>query len=361
MPREGFRRVTAKEAGLREAWFRDAIFDNPELVIGPCRSAGRVSPDEVWLPWRKEHNFGSGPVDVLLVSSEGRVGIVETKLSYNPQRRREVVAQILDYALALQVEDFEDVDWPPLPEDGAAPDEADLRECIEAARFLLIVAGDDLDARALRLSQAVLGRSMTSEWDLAMVDINLFEPTEASGELLVVAELLGTVEAQVRNVVRVDVAGESARTRVQVEHVGPEDAGIQRAPQIRSVEAFLEMVEDPPARDVARRILAKFQEVQEARSDSFEWGLRSATANLYWKAPNGRQLRIFSFSRKGAFRSWVGYLEKAGYPDEAEHMRAAVGQLVEIPVGEQSKRSLPDDSTVEVHLDSIDSVVRVLK
>jgi hypothetical protein len=30
-----FKRITAKEAGLKETWFRDAIYDNPELVIRP--------------------------------------------------------------------------------------------------------------------------------------------------------------------------------------------------------------------------------------------------------------------------------------------------------------------------------------
>jgi hypothetical protein len=357
-PRAGFRRVAARDAGLREVWFRDAIFDNPELVIGPCRASGQVSADETWLPWKKEHNFGSGPVDVLLLSSEGRVGIVETKLSYNPQRRREVVAQVLDYALALQVDDYDDVDWPPLPDSDMAPDEADLRECIEAGRFLLIVAGDALDPRALRLSQAVLGRAMTSEWDLAMIDLNLFAATSDCREILVVPELLGTVQAQVRNVVRVQVDG--GRARVEVEHVGPEEGSALRSPNIRTDKAFLEMFEDGPAREVARQVVRKFQEVSQNSEGRFQWGLRSATANLYWYAPSGDCRRIFAFSRKGVFRSWAGYLEKGGFEDEADRFRAAIQPLVSIPPDEQSARTFPDARTIDAHLAAIDAAVDAL-
>jgi len=41
---------------------------------------------------------------VLLVSESGRVAIVETKLSYNREGRRSVLAQLLDYAVHLPEE-----------------------------------------------------------------------------------------------------------------------------------------------------------------------------------------------------------------------------------------------------------------
>lgn len=99
-PRPAYRRVFARDMGLPESWFRDAIHGDPDLVIGACREAGRVAADEVWLPWGTEVFVDAGPIDVLLLSSRGRIGIVETKLSYNPEKRRTVVAQVLDYAFA---------------------------------------------------------------------------------------------------------------------------------------------------------------------------------------------------------------------------------------------------------------------
>lgn len=138
-PVDVWRRIDARVASLKESWFRDAIFNNPELVIAPCRASGQVDDREAWIPWRTEHNFGSGPIDVLLVSSYGRIGIVETKLSYNPQKRREVVAQIIDYALSLQGEEFAELALPPLPQHEAAPDIDDPRDSIESGRFLQVI------------------------------------------------------------------------------------------------------------------------------------------------------------------------------------------------------------------------------
>jgi Asp-tRNA(Asn)/Glu-tRNA(Gln) amidotransferase C subunit len=42
-----------------------------------------------------------GAIDLLLVDADGRVIIVETKLSSNPDLRRQVVAQVLDYGASL--------------------------------------------------------------------------------------------------------------------------------------------------------------------------------------------------------------------------------------------------------------------
>lgn len=358
-PADAWQRIDARAAGLRESWFRDAIFDNPELVISPCRAAGRVDSSEVWLPWRTEHNFGSGPVDVLLVSSWGRIGIVETKLSYNPQKRREVVAQILDYALALQGEEFSSLNLPPLPDDEAAPDVDDLRDAIEGGKFLLVVAGDTLDPRALRLSQALLGRHMTSAWDLAMIDINVFESQADPDGLLIVPELLGTVHAEVRHVVHVAVEGDSSRARVTVEHVTSEDESPSRPPRIGSREEFLGMV-DASSREVVARILDRFQQVSDASGGAIHWGFRAATANLYWRTPDGGSRRILTINRGGAFRVWLGYLMRQGYLRETELVREQARRLVQIEPGDQSGRVLPDAENIEAVLELINGVARSL-
>jgi hypothetical protein len=214
-----FKRLSAKDAGLKESWFRDAIFMNPELVIGACRSGGIVVDVEHWYPWAKEYGIpDTGSIDVLLLSSQGRIGIVETKLAFNPERRREVVAQILDYAVALQEVSFSDL--PPLSAAKAArtPTEHDLQDALAAGRFLLIVAGDELEPRAIRLAEEVLAGHLTSEWDLAMVDLNLYEAA-AGGQRLLVPELRGKLIHEVRQVVRVVVEGEQPKAKIQVERL----------------------------------------------------------------------------------------------------------------------------------------------
>jgi len=216
--KEAFIRKSAKDLNLKESWFQKAIVENPELIIGPCREAQLVPDDERWFCWKKEFSIETGSIDVLLLSSHGRVGIVETKLSYNPQVRREVVAQILDYALALRDSLIESL--PPIPKlnETLVADEDDVRDSLIAGNFLLIIAGDNLDPRAIRLGEAILAQHFTSMWDLAMVDMNLYHQT-STDEHLLITELRGSLEHETRQTMRVIIKGETPAARVEVERV----------------------------------------------------------------------------------------------------------------------------------------------
>ncbi|MCH6485031.1 hypothetical protein MMG85_15875 [Pseudoxanthomonas sp. LH2527] len=322
-PKPRFERVLARDLGLQETWFRDAIFDNPELVIAPCREAGRVTADETWLPWRIESNFGSGPIDVLLVSSYGRIGIVETKLSYNPQKRREVVAQVLDYALSLQDTDREDL--PELPASPHAPDESDLVDALQSGKFLLVVAGDALDPRALRLSQALLARHLTNEWDLAMIDLNVYREIGAD-TLLVVPELLGTVQADVRQVVRVKVEGENPKAKVVVEHLSESDSpAVQsRGSLLVSIDAFLEEAgrAAPHILPEIERIVRAFEAVRSAAPGRIRLELKVGSMNLYRVGREGGQQRFLTIKTDGRMFVLFSYLRGAGHDEVADRLLA---------------------------------------
>jgi len=355
-----YERVSAAELGLRESWFRDAIFRDPELVLGPCREAGRISTDEKWLPWKKEYNFGAGPVDVLLVSSRGRPAIVETKLSYNPEKRREVVAQILDYALSLEETLVEDL--PALPDSELAPEIADLEDSLSTGNLLLVIAGDALDPRALRLSQALLAGHLTSEWDLAMVDLNLYRSTRGQDQLLIVPELRGVLIAETRQVVRVQVEGETPRARIQVERLPSEDFSSARRPRFGSIEDFLARVHDlAPEREAAVvRVADRFKQVEATTEGCFSLGLQTASANLYWKSPSGSLRRIFALVQEGRFRVWAAYVESEGRKDVADTIRELSKPVVTILPTDGSGTVFLDQRNVDAVLSVIDSVVSAL-
>ena len=83
--------------GKNEAWLRDTLFNNPEIIptdeidstFGPL------------IPLCKELRTDAGRIDAVFINERGRLTIVECKLWKNPQARREVVAQTLDYVSAL--------------------------------------------------------------------------------------------------------------------------------------------------------------------------------------------------------------------------------------------------------------------
>src|SRR5207248_2040398 len=117
---------------------------------------------------------------------------------------------------------------PDLPRVDEPPDAHDITDALGAGNFLLVIAGDQLDPRALRLGGAISGRHLTSEWDLVMVDLNLYKK-DAEPSCLLVPELRGMLTHEVRQVVRVKVGdGEQSKTKVVVERVSDDSSRSDR-------------------------------------------------------------------------------------------------------------------------------------
>lgn len=354
-PKVAYERLSARDLELRETWFRDAIFDNPELVIGPCREAGRVDDAEVWMPWGIEKNFGAGPIDVLLVSSYGRVGLVETKLSYNPQKRREVVAQVLDYALSLQERGRSAL--PDLPPSDDCPDEDDLVDAVSSGKFLLLIAGDSLDPRALRLSEALLARHLTNEWDLGMVDINLFRHAERPDEVILVPELLGLVRADVRQVVRVQVEGQVAAARVTVERIAPDDS-VTRGRKLDSPDAFMHQVATlaPDVLDTSRMLAEAFARRAAAAPGRIQLDLETRTLNLYALLPSRKRARFLTLWPQGRVVVLFRYLMANGHTALVEKLKRICGAIPGVTPGEKRLELEMDAFSLEALLGLIHSI-----
>jgi len=350
--------VSAEALGLRESWFRDAIFREPELVIAPCRAGGLVRESEIWMPWYSEFPLaGTGRVDVMLISSSGRIGIVETKLSYNPEQRREVVAQVLEYSLALQEIDpleFEGT----FPSEEASPTYEDFAEKLGAGEFLLIVAGDDLDPRAIRLGEGLRGRHLTSSWDLAMVDLNLFRSNASPESVFIVPALRGAVVADKRQVVRVIVEDRKGAT-VTVERPPPTVVSVRNS-DIESDADFVSQVrvQYPNQANAVEKVLIKFHEIEAALPNEFEYGLRSASAGLYWKQ-SGITMRIIGLSRAGRLRVWLDYLIKKGYESAANEIRRLAAPVLGVSSSEfvTSASIFVDDKNVNTLLTLVSDIV----
>jgi hypothetical protein len=86
-----------------EAWARDLLFNTPELM-----PAEEVLPDAgAFLPIATEVPLDqAGIADVLGVTTGGYPVVVETKLWRNPQARREVLAQTIDYVKEIASLDY---------------------------------------------------------------------------------------------------------------------------------------------------------------------------------------------------------------------------------------------------------------
>lgn len=91
--------------GRNEAWLRDLLFTNPDLLpISDIDSS--FGP---LLPLCRELRTEAGPLDIAFISPGGRLTLVECKLWRNPEARRKVVAQVLDYARAISRWSYSDL------------------------------------------------------------------------------------------------------------------------------------------------------------------------------------------------------------------------------------------------------------
>ncbi len=90
------------DGGHDEKWLQRLLFDHPELIpidaISPGSKDAVPVCRELSLPKEGAIVF----LDMLAVTPHGRLVLVEMKLWRNPQARREVIAQILEYASLLK-------------------------------------------------------------------------------------------------------------------------------------------------------------------------------------------------------------------------------------------------------------------
>ena len=93
------------QGSITESTFQELLFRNPKTL--PISSIDKAYDGVI--PVCQELSTKAGYVDALFVNKLGRLTLVEFKLWRNPQARREVIGQILDYAKELASWSYEDL------------------------------------------------------------------------------------------------------------------------------------------------------------------------------------------------------------------------------------------------------------
>ncbi|MGG5890687.1 hypothetical protein ACLF3G_26690 [Falsiroseomonas sp. HC035] len=151
-------RVPLASGERNEAWLRDFLLRHPETL--PAAEIDTAYGNLI--PVCRELPTDAGPIDAVFVNRAGALTIVECKLWRNPQARREVIGQILDYAKELARWRYEDMQrqvsralrspgnalFRLVAERHPDADEAAFVDAVgrnlRAGRFLLLVAGDGI-------------------------------------------------------------------------------------------------------------------------------------------------------------------------------------------------------------------------
>ncbi len=186
-PVRGERLAFGETNGRNEAWLRDTLFEHPEFL--PVKD---IDPAYGPLtPLCKELRTEAGPLDIAFINPFGRLTLVECKLWRNPQARREVVAQVLDYARAISRWSYSDLQRQVSAASGRAgnspyemvrashPDLVE-HEFVDAAaaalrsgRFLLLIAGDGIREDVGALSE-LINNNAAMGFSFGLVEVALY-------------------------------------------------------------------------------------------------------------------------------------------------------------------------------------------
>src|SRR5690554_5194212 len=118
-----------------------------------------------------EMNTAAGPIDIIYVTPQGKLVIVEAKLWRNPEARRKVIGQVLDYAKELSLWDYEDLQrevsratgrkgnvlYQIVADQFPETDEAlfvdEVTRSLADGRFLLLILGDGIREGVAAIAQ----------------------------------------------------------------------------------------------------------------------------------------------------------------------------------------------------------------
>lgn len=202
-----------------EAWLQALIFNHPEML--PIGSIEPAFSDAVAIAC--EIPCSHGYIDNLYLTPRGDIVVVEVKLWKNPQARREMVAQVLDYVAALMTMDYSTFEqalrqakptlvagslWKVFEDHPDALPEAAFIDAVsgnlQRGRLLALAVGDGVRAEAHALA-SLLQSHAGAHFSLALVELGLWQDGVSDRWLCVPKTLLQTVLVE-RGIVSVENA-----------------------------------------------------------------------------------------------------------------------------------------------------------
>lgn len=295
-------------AGLTEARLQDLVHRRPEILpiqeIEPAFTRAVSACRELRTP--------HGPIDNLLITPEGNLVIVEVKLWRNPEARRKVVAQALDYASCLFEMDYDGLEKAVLDARSGdrdhpkslyeiiagfedAPIEARFVDSVNfnlrRGRALILVVGDGIRTETERLVELFQSHG-TAHFTFALVELAVFS-LAGSGNYLVCPRTLAKTEIINRTVVQVD----DVRTKLKISGLPSNSAshsgaGI-RAPSITAEQFFEDLAR------VDRRAPEKIQELRDGLEKLGIFEEFTTRLMFKWDSPLDRTFNIGSIRPDG--------------------------------------------------------------
>jgi hypothetical protein len=348
-------------SGYNEDWLQSLLHTQP--TIFPIEQIETGFGDLIPLCRELPLMFGagrSGSLDNVFITSSGGLVLIEAKLWRNPQARREVVAQAMEYAGAVFRMDYETFERTALKARQSEPTphksifelvrahdpSAGEPEFVEAlsrnlsrGRAVIAVVGDGIRddiAPLAELLQSHAGQRFT----FALVELGVFETPQSATRLVIPSVLAKTVLIE-RGVVRLENGG----IRIEAERSSdtPVSVGARRRAVSIGEDEFYELLaqRDPEAPALLRRFLEKADRIGVYVD-------RQSGLNLKHEGAGDKPLNLGTIRKDGYLdtspASWWGRLAEANFYNAA--LASAIGgKIGRTKQEEQCALRTADDKT----------------
>jgi hypothetical protein len=317
---ESLQPVEHRERTYDEAWLQELLRQNPDIL--PVAEIEPIfSP---LIPIGREVVAETGAIDNLFISHRGYLVLVETKLWRNPEARREVLAQAIDYASAASkwnysrldevtrryTQKYEYVemgltDWVekqcgPI-EGGQLFFEETVAKNLRLGRFLTLVVGDRIRRSVIEML-SYINKYPHLATDVALVELQCYRWKKGKDwPLLVVPSIVARTEVVERSVIQVTLR-QDGTYQVDARQERVEEKDKRRRGVLLSEEAFWELLEEqtPDALETARQLIERYREKDGISIEPTE---SSIVARLDIQ-DTGRRLSLFFLNKNGALCVW---------------------------------------------------------
>jgi hypothetical protein len=308
--------------GRDEAWLQEILRSHPDIL--PVAEIEPVFYPLV--PIGREVAVEVGAIDNLFISHRGYLVLVETKLWRNPEAKREVVAQAIDYGSAISkwsysklddvVKKYTDqyehqqfglADW---VEQQRGPVEAGreffeetVAKNLRLGRFLILIVGDRIRQSVIEMLDYV-NKYPHLAAALALVQLNCYKwKSKSQWPLLVVPNIIARTQIVERSVIQVTLKREG-NYDVDVRQEGAGEKGKGRVRLPLAEDAFWELLREqaPDWHETARRLIDRYR---EREGITIEPGEGSIVVRLD-VLDTGQQVSTFFIDKYAYLHCWPG-------------------------------------------------------
>ena len=315
-------RIPLNEKHFQENWLQKIIHKNPQILpiddiesgFAPLISLGR------------EISTSVGYIDNLYISPNGYLTIVETKLWRNPEAKREVVGQIIDYAKELTnwnftklndgvknssqlynnnskgiielIKDFENIEE---HEEYKIID--NIERNLKRGRFLLLIVGDGIRESVEEMVD-FLSNTPQIQFTLGLVELQFYKNPNVEGELIAIPNLITRTREITRAIVKIENST-NGNVTIETDFIEEKVKPITARTTITEDDFFeqLQQNTDYESAEFAKHILATVKE----KGYFVEWRQGAFVAKILDPNGSGSKITLFVTDRKGLF-----YLMQSG-------------------------------------------------